>query len=199
MQNKALFSAIAVVSVVAIWWLSSNNIHDIALSESEKSDSVSALSKKVEFATTPKVFHSPPADVTPKRDDIMEIKQPIKKSESESWDATAIKTAQEARSDVDNITTDTAQAEEATTPDDSAEPELNNEYDMHQETEFNGDQVEAADAETQNIYQQLQTMRDAGLGETATREAEEKLIQMQRLRDQNSISKTEEISEEASL
>lgn len=56
------------------------------------------------------------------------------------------------------------------------------------------------DPEMQQIIQQLQAMRDAGLDDVTIRDAEEKLTQTlsitQRLRDQQSISKPENTSED---
>lgn len=63
---------------------------------------------------------------------------------------------------------------ETPTPEELASPELNSDYETRQEMK-----LKIAYPEMQNLNQQLQDMRDAGLDEKSLREAEEKLIQLQ--------------------
>lgn len=207
-QNKTFSIAIAVASLVTVWWLSTSNTNDTSLSEFGQNDPVSPLSKNVKSATTPKIFYSPPPAAKPKPSDTFAIKEPLKKEslkieplkieplkkvQSESWNEAPIETTRDAR-----LQGDDRLPEEPHTSDELPASEPNSEYDTHQEPELKNDYADATNIEIHAISQQLQAMRDTGTGETALREAEEKLIQLQRSQDQQSISRVEE-DNEASL
>lgn len=188
MQNKAFYIAMAFVSLLAIWWLSSSNTDDVSLSESAENDQGSSLTKNATSANTPEVFYSPPAEVKSKPG--VSLQSPLA-TQSEAVDEAPIDSMHESRLPSDDRTP---------VPEEVVDPELNSEYQAHEEAEIKTDYSETANAPTdlppaespemQNLAQQLQTMRDAGLDETVVREVEEKLIELQRLQDQQTISKS---------
>ncbi|MES2676235.1 MAG: hypothetical protein V4660_18500 [Pseudomonadota bacterium] len=183
MRDKAFFIAVAIVSMLAMWWLSSSNT-DVPLSESEKSDAVSPLTENGKSAA-PEVFYSPPTAAKPNPAHTLDSQESLPSAQVQSLNETANETTGEAR-----LPSDDRLPAETVSPEETINPELGNEYVTGQETELNNDYVEAVNPEEQAISQQLQAMRDAGLSEAAVREVEEKLIQLQRLQDQQSISKS---------
>ncbi len=197
MRNKIFVVVIAVISLVAILWWPSSNTDDPSLSE-ENNPALPILENTK--STTSEVFYSPPTDAKSKSADTLDLKEPQLESQPESRYEAAIESINEARLEDDDRTTPTTYdsvPELTPTPEELASPEPYNEYETREEMLITN--AETADPEMQNITQQLQVMRDAGLDEAAIREAEEKLIHLQqmtqRLHDQQSISKATDDSE----
>jgi len=178
-RNKLVFIVIAVLSLGAILWLPSSN-PALPISENAKS------------TFTRGALYSPPTEAKPTPAATIGIKS---ETQPEFRDKTALESPHEARSEGDDTV-----PEVTSTSEELAEPEHYNEYETRGEMQLENAYLEPENSEMQNIKQQLQAMREAGLDEAAMHDAEEKLVQLQeitqRLRDQQSISKAENDSAE---
>jgi hypothetical protein len=195
-RNKMFFIVTAVVSLVAIVWWPSSTTDDPYLPE--ESDSALPKSENAKFTITPEVLYSPPTEAKPKPAHALGIKEPPLATQPVPGNETTIDAVREERMEggdrkpmmtYDNVPEVTPTSEQL------ADAERYNEYETREEMKPDNTYLEAENPEMQNIAQQLQAMRDAGTDESVIREAEEKLIQsqqmIQRLQDQQSISKTE--------
>ncbi|MES2823482.1 MAG: hypothetical protein V4732_07765 [Pseudomonadota bacterium] len=178
MQNKVFYIAIALVSLVAIWWLSSSNTDEDSLSESAKNAPVSPLSRNAKSAATPEVFYSPKNEAKSKP--VGNLQSPLA-TQPEAMGEAANGSMRESRVPGDDPTPG---SEEVV----NAEP--GSEYIQREDMEIKTANPQTENPEMQNLAQQLQAMRDAGLDEAVMREVEEKLIELQRLQDQQTISKS---------
>ncbi|MES2674629.1 MAG: hypothetical protein V4660_10335 [Pseudomonadota bacterium] len=198
MRNKIFLFGITAVSLVGILRWPSSNTGDPFLSGDK--DSALPISAGAKSIITPKILYSPPTQAKPA--DTPGIKESPLETQPASPDETTIELMHEALTGNDDRTPPMIYetvTDVIPTNEEFADPELN-EYETREKMKFEHTDFEAENPEMQNITQQLQTMRDAGADEAALYEAEEKLTQsqqiIQRLRDQQSISKVENASED---
>ncbi len=177
-KNNVLLALLAGAVLVAYWSLS-NDEQPIPVSDNVN---ISPKPPKEAHTAMPAMPYQVPA-IKPKKNTSAADTEP----EEERWDETAIEQMREARIHGDDRAPPIVHepvTEQRATPEELASPELYNAYEAREEMKLKAQFVSAAQPQMQELKQQIQAMKDAGLDQAAIREAEEKLIQLDAMTNQ---------------
>lgn len=177
-KNSVLLALLAGATLVAYWSLS-NDEQPVTVSDNV---SISPEPLKETHAAMPAMPYQVPA-IKPKKNKSAADAEP----EEDRWDETAIEQMRDARINGDDRAPPIVHepvTEQRATPEELASPELYNAYEAREEMKLKAQFVSAAQPQLQELKQQIQAMKDAGLDQAAIREAEEKLIQLDAMTNQ---------------